>query len=286
MNSNGDARDASVGSRLRGARLSRGLKVRDLAERIGVSPATISQLENDRAHLTVVRLEEVARELAIPAARILAGELPVAAPRRGVLADPPSVRDWRTYSPAAFDPIVEAALAEFLDVGYHGTTMRRISARSGVSVPGIYAHFASKQAILVHILDTTMTDLEWRTRAALGECDDPLGRFRCLVENLALYHTYRRDLGFIGVSEVRALESDSRRFIAGRRTAQQEVVDDVLAEGARAGVFDVENPRNAGRVVVSMCTALPTWWHPGGRLTPEAASEQCVAFAVRLVARI
>ena len=276
----------SVGSRLRGARLSRGLKVRDLAERIGVSPATISQLENDRAQLTVVRLEEVARELAIPAVRILAGDLPIAAPRTGVVADPQSARDWRTYRSTAFDPIVEAALAEFLDVGYHGTTMRRISARSSVSVPGIYAQFPSKQAILAHILDMTMTDLEWRTRAALGECDDPLGRFRCLVENLALYHTHRRDLGFIGVSEVRALDPANRRFIAGRRTAQQQVVDDVLAEGSRAGVFDVGNPRDAGRVVVSMCTALPTWWHPGGRLTPEAAAEQCVAFAVRLVVHV
>lgn len=70
--------------------------------------------------------------------------------------------------------------------------MRRISARSGVSVPGIYAHFESKQAILVRILDVTMADLEWRTRAALAERDDPFDRFCCLVENLALYHASPR----------------------------------------------------------------------------------------------
>ncbi|MBM7369007.1 TetR family transcriptional regulator [Gordonia hydrophobica] len=276
--------DTSVGERLRRARLSRGLKVRDLATRIGVSPATVSQLENDKAQLTVVRLEQVARELAIPAASILAGDLPASHPRAaGVPIGESTTRDWREYLPMPFDPIVDAALAEFLDVGYHGTTMRRISARSGVSVPGIYTHFASKQAILVRILDATMTDLEWRTRAVLAECEGPVDRFRCLVENLALYHTHRRELGFIGVSEVRALEPENRRSVAARRTAQQEVVDEVIAEGSRGGVFRVANERDAGRVVVSMCTALPTWWHPGGRLTPEGVASECVGFATRLV---
>lgn len=285
MNGLQEDSNESVGSRLRRARRSRGLKVRELADCLGVSPATVSQLENDKAQLTVVRLEQVARELAIPAARILSGDLPTV-PERAQVATAATTRDWRVYPPMAFDPIVDAALAEFLDVGYHGTTMRRISARSGVSVPGIYAHFPSKQEILVRILDATMTDLEWRTGAALAECDDPVGRFSCLVENLALYHTHRRELGFIGVSEVRALEPENRRRVAGRRTAQQEVVDDVLADGLRAGVFDVDNARDAGRVVVSMCTALPTWWQRGGRLTPEAMAERCVTFALRIVGSV
>lgn len=79
------------------------------------------------------------------------------------------------------------------------------------------------------------------------------------------------------------MEADNRRFIAGRRTAQQEVVDTVLVEGVNAGVFRVGNARDAGRVVVSMCTALPTWWHPGGRLTPEEVADMCVAYAVHIV---
>ena len=61
-----------------------------------------------------------------------------------------------------------AAVDELLEVGYHGTTMRRIAARSGVSVPAIYGHYESKQAILVRILDDALTDLEWRTAAAVS----------------------------------------------------------------------------------------------------------------------
>lgn len=258
---------------------------RDLAHSVGVSPATLSQLENDKAQLTVTRLEAIAGVLGVSACDILAQRGADPVPGTAVVASSSAApqEDWRKYGPLRQDPVLAAALAEFLELGYHGTTMRRIAGRSGVSVPAIYARHDSKQAILMCILDATMTDLEWRAAAALAESTDPVRRFCCLVENLALYHTYRRDLGFIGASEVRSLEPVNQAMVSARRNRQQELVDAQVRAGVAAKLFTTDSPDDSARVVVSMCTALPTWWHPGGRLSPEAVAAEYVGYALSLV---
>jgi transcriptional regulator with XRE-family HTH domain len=54
-----------IGERLRAERHARGLSLRDLAERLGVSPSLISQIETGRARPSVNTLYAIANELAI-----------------------------------------------------------------------------------------------------------------------------------------------------------------------------------------------------------------------------
>ncbi|GAC67191.1 TetR family transcriptional regulator [Gordonia soli] len=288
-----------VGARLRQARVEHGRSLRGLAAELGVSAATLSQIENGKSGLTVERLESVADALGTTAARILGSpdadrRAPQPAADRPLVfraPEHPSERTadvrrsagWRDYGPLELPPIPAAALAEFLEVGYHGTSMRRISARCGISVPGIYTRYESKQELLMSILDATMADLEWRADAAIAEGGDPVARFSLAVENLALYHIHRRELGFIGTSEVRALEPTNRAAVATRRNHQQRIVDQCVRDAVDAGEFRVDEPDDASRVVVTMCTAIPSWWQPHGRLGPDAVAQEYVGFALRLM---
>jgi AcrR family transcriptional regulator len=43
--------------------------------------------------------------------------------------------------------IIEAAYALFLEQGYHGTSMRQIAERAGLTMGGIYNHFDGKESI-------------------------------------------------------------------------------------------------------------------------------------------
>lgn len=167
--------------------------------------------------------------------------------------------------------------------GYHGATVRDIAARCSLSVSGIYHHYPSKQLMLQTILELTMTDLLARARAARAEGGDPVGRFSLLVEHLALYHTHRSTLGFVGASEMRSLEPDGHRRIAAMRTAQQRMVDEEAAAAVAQGRFRSGHPHEAARAVVTMCTALPNWYRPGGPLTPELIAAQYVEFALGLM---
>lgn len=54
-----------IGDRLRATRQARGLSLRELAERLGVSPSLISQVETGRARPSVGTLYAIANELAV-----------------------------------------------------------------------------------------------------------------------------------------------------------------------------------------------------------------------------
>lgn len=282
------------GARLRAARQRQGRTLRMLARELGVSPATLSQLENDRTRLSVERLTRAADALDTTVADILAGpeETPTVqpeAPAPQVLpampagqVEPPTTPSphWRDYPPLALDPVLAAALEEFVRSGYHGTSVRDIAARCGLSVSGIYHYYSSKQDMLTTLLRNAMEELLWRSESARREGNTAQERFCRLVEHLALFHTYRRELGFIGAAEMRSLAPENRNAIAEMRHTQQRVVDAEVEKAVSSGDFRTPHPREAARAVVTMCTALPTWYYPGGTLEPEQIARQYVDFAL------
>ena len=280
---------ARAGGRIRRARERGGMSLRTLAARLEISPAALSQLENDRTQLTLQRLEEIAGVLRTTPEEILNGSPPAAdesAARSSrasarVRADP--VQNWRSYSPLPFSPVLRAALTEFVRIGYHGTTVRAVAERAGLSVAGLYHHCSSKQDMLLLILEYTMDDLLHRSRMARAEGADPVERFALLVEHLALFHTHRHELGFVGASEMRSLAPVNRREIAEKRTEQQNIVDREVDDAIDQGLFTSPRPHDASRAVVTMCTALPQWFRRDGPQSPEQIAAHYVEFALDLM---
>lgn len=75
--------------------------------------------------------------------------------------------NWRAYGPPTLPRVLLAALDAFAEHGYHGTSIRDIAARSGLSVPGLYYHYKSKQDILMGLVSAVMVELLTRSRDAL-----------------------------------------------------------------------------------------------------------------------
>jgi AcrR family transcriptional regulator/DNA-binding XRE family transcriptional regulator len=260
---------AEIGRRLREARLATGLTLREAAQSLGVSAGTWSAIENGRTRVGDDRLRAAARMFrADPDGRCVPAT-PVGAP----------TMTWRDFPPLQLPPPLAGALNAFVELGYHGASIRDIARRAAMSVPGVYHHWPTKQHLLVALIDLTMDDLLGRARAARAEGDGPVERFTRLVECLALYHTHRRELGFIGASEMRSLDEPDRSRIAAARKDVQRLVDDEVIEGCRRGAMATPWPKEAARAVVTMCTALSQWWSPVGSLTPEAAAQLYIEFA-------
>ncbi len=274
------------------------MTLRQLAGLLGVSPATLSAIENGHTGISSVRLAQAASALGAPVEDLFSGQpaasrparpgraAPAASSRTAVpeaVGDDGTALDWRAYPPLDLDPPLAAALSAFLEFGYHGATMRHIAQRAGLSVPGVYHYHASKQEMLVAILDLTMDDLLSRSLAARAEGRDAVERFSLLVECLALFHTHRRELGFVGASEMRSLEPASRERIADARRRQQRLVDEEVEQAASEGSFSTRRPHEAARAVVTMCTALPQWFSDHGPAPAEEVAEQYVQFALDLV---
>jgi len=194
-----------------------------------------------------------------------------------------SPTDWRSFRPLEMDQALRGALSAFLEYGYHGAPMRTIAERAGISVAGLYHYYPSKHDMLVALLDLTMTDLLERSTAARNEGGGPVERFCLLVECLALYHTHRRELGFVGASEMRSLSADARHSVAAARREMQRMVDDEVERAVQHGDFRTSRPKEAARAVVTLCTALPQWFRVPGPSTAEQVAAQYVEFALDLV---
>lgn len=182
---------------------------------------------------------------------------------------------WRSYPDSPLPPILGTALACFVEHGYHGTSIRAVAARAGLSVPGLYHHYPSKQALLVAIVSHAMDDLWARSLAALQEAGDDVGRrLDLLVECLVLFHAHRRDLAFIASGEIRSLTGAARAAHIGARDRQQRLMDQVIEDGTARGLFTTAYPRDAGRAVVTMCTGVSQWYRADGALTPGQLAER------------
>lgn len=260
-----------LGRRLRAARHEAGLTLRDVARALGVSAGTWSAVENGLTRITEERLDSATRLLRADVARLHEAPTPFPA------------GSWRDFPALDIAPPLAGALDAFVELGYHGATIRDVAQRAGLSVAGVYHHWPTKQHLLVALLDLTMDELHARCRAARAEGDGPVERFVHLVECLALYHTHRRNLGFIGASEMRSIKEPDRTRIAASRSEVQYMLDDEVVEGCRRELMSSPLPREAARAVVTMCTALSQWWTPQGGFSPEAIARQYVGFALDVV---
>ncbi|MDK1278152.1 TetR/AcrR family transcriptional regulator [Arthrobacter sp. zg-Y820] len=183
--------------------------------------------------------------------------------------------DWRTYAPDDLSPILASALECFMEHGYHGTTIRQVAARCGLSVPGLYHHYPSKHALLVAITSHAMSDLWLRSEQALAEAGESVSdQFDSLVECLVLFHARRTELAFIAFSEIRSLDGSAHSEHIAARDRQQGLMNAVVEQGAKTGVFTTRFPREASMAVITMCTGVAQWFRPGGALTPEQLVER------------
>ncbi|WP_433503102.1 TetR family transcriptional regulator [Pseudonocardia halophobica] len=277
-----DVEDAEVGGRVRAARSAAGMSLRTLAKALGVSVGTMSQLETGRTTLSVVRLNRIASLLGRTVDDILSGRTadPVPPPYTSAAS---TDRAWRRYAPLDLDPVLRAAMTVFQQTGYHGATVRDVARESGLSVSGIYHYHASKQEMLQRILDLGMEDLLWRCRAAVDAGADEVERFALLVETMALFHTHRREVGFLAASEMRSLDESARADMTVRRALQQRLVDTQVAAGVESGRFETPFPREVSRAVVTMCKSIAEWFNPAGDLRPDEVAARYVHFGLEMV---
>lgn len=288
----GSAADASaapsgVGPAIRRARRAAGLSLRGLAAQLGVSPATMSALENDLTPVTVQRLIAIADVLGIDPAGIVADAGPdtveVVDQAFSVPTGGHDVADWRHFGPLAVDPVLAAAIRVFVRTGYHGATMRMIALEAGMSVAGVYHHYDSKYALLVTGLDRTMGELRPRVEAARDSGADPVERFSNIVEALALFHTYYGDLALIGASEMRSLDPMQRDRIAQLRNEIQYLMDEQVQQARKLGLLRAQDWHDAGRAISTMCTSLPQWFKLGGASSPEQIAQEYARFALGMM---
>lgn len=189
-----------------------------------------------------------------------------------------------TLGPPGIDAILEASVTVMSEHGYHGTSVRDIAERAGLSPAALYHHFASKHDVLATIMDRGIEELLRRTRAARDAADGPAATLRSIVDAHVRFHLEDQRAVLLGASELRGLEEPVRSDHIAKRQQQQRIFDDVVADGVHRKLFHTKHPGEASRAIVVMCTGVAAWYRPGGSLTPDQVARRYQDLALDLVA--
>lgn len=85
--------------------------------------------------------------------------------------------------------IVQAAIACFIDKGFHGTSMRDIAQQASVSLGNLYNHFASKEALIAEVASQEQAELQ-PLLELLQQAPQPTGAL--VRQFLSAYHALCR----------------------------------------------------------------------------------------------
>lgn len=133
-----------------------------------------------------------------------------------------------------------------------------------MTVPAIYYHFENKQALLVALLDHAMGIVTSHIEGALQEAEDtPPAQLSAVVEAIALYMAYHRDIAFLD-AERRALSPEHLTRYIHARDGIERPLREILRSGVALGLFGTPDPDECGRAILAMCQGIAAWFHLDG----------------------
>ncbi|HTW11268.1 MAG TPA: TetR/AcrR family transcriptional regulator [Solirubrobacteraceae bacterium] len=162
--------------------------------------------------------------------------------------------------------IVDAAVAEFAQLGYEAASVGRIATAAGVTRTVLYDHFPSKHALFVHILELEQATLIRYLSAALGSPGTTEDRWRAAFDAFFAF-VEEQPLGWRLLFPSHAPQDpDAGREYRRVRAESNRILASLLAADARRAGLEPETVR--ARAVFAMhrdaLSAAARWWqgHP------------------------
>lgn len=188
----------------------------------------------------------------------------------GVTAKP---RDLASNIEAAASPreaIVDAAMRLFGKQGYTGTSMRDIAGAVGVLPGSLYAHIASKEALLVDIVENGINCFLAAVRPHAESDASPADKLRAMMIAHVAIVADNPERSLVVFHQWRFLGGDNIQAAIGKRRAYEKAFIGVIEDGMKAGEFRPDlNLRIAVLTILGALNWTPEWLSPAGQLSPE-----------------
>ena len=166
------------------------------------------------------------------------------------------------------------------DRGYGGTSIDSIVKAAAVTKPTFYYHYASKLELLTELVEASMGRIE----KALARADDPFlapdQRLARLIAAYTLEVLDRPDLWTIYLGERDRLDPDRARAIRRRERAVIGLLEKVITDGIKRGIFKDLNPLVAAMGLIGMVTWLHRWYQDRGNANKTMIVDQYSQMAV------
>ncbi|MEW6687824.1 MAG: TetR/AcrR family transcriptional regulator [Pseudomonadota bacterium] len=167
----------------------------------------------------------------------------------------------------------------FREKGFDGTTIRDISRAAGMHSGSPFYHFASKQEMLLAVMERGLAEGLRRSESVLAARLAPREKFRRLVRaHLGTILEDGNDFIPVLLYDWRSLTPANRRRVIALKDRYdalwQRLLDELAREGHIAG-----DARLARLLVLGAVNWAAQWYRPGGRLSlDEIAARTCGLF--------
>src|SRR5690349_4412313 len=128
----------------------------------------------------------------------------------------------RTDAPTRREQILREAARLFAERGFHGVGVDEIGAAVGISGPGLYRHFAGKEAMLAELLVGISGRLLAAGREKVSAADHPAAALDALISGHIDFAIDDRPLIILHDRELDRLRESDRRLV---RQLQRQYVE-------------------------------------------------------------
>ncbi|MFI5754552.1 TetR/AcrR family transcriptional regulator [Streptomyces sp. NPDC051569] len=177
----------------------------------------------------------------------------------------------RTAAPTRREQILKQAARLFAERGFHGVGVDEIGAAVGISGPGLYRHFAGKDAMLAELLVGISGRLldggkrRVRGAAETGAAADPAAVLASLIDghidfaldDRPLITLHDRELDRLRESDRKLVRQLQRQYVELWVGVVRELYPDVPESGARGAVHAVFGLLNSTPHLGSYGSGLP-----------------------------
>ncbi|HSK88022.1 MAG TPA: TetR/AcrR family transcriptional regulator [Anaerolineales bacterium] len=171
------------------------------------------------------------------------------------------------------DDILEAAAQVFRQKGFHGASMANIAEAVNLQKASLYHHVASKQEILLALLDRALELLLERI-SAISVRELPADqKLREMIRAYLQILTENIDLSAVLLFEHRSLERKQHARHVPNRDKFEALWRNVLEEGVAAKLFKCDDPALTTRALLGIMNWTLTWYRPNGSLAIDEIAD-------------
>jgi AcrR family transcriptional regulator len=170
------------------------------------------------------------------------------------------------------EQIIQQIAKLFFEKGYERTSIRDISKALGITNPGLYYYFKSKQEMLFSIIDDLIERALVDMREKIHLIQNPEDKISWIIQSHIKFYAEHRAQTKVLVHERSSLEGEYAKILMEKETEYvnffKEVVKEIL--GNSAVEIDIHV---ATYCLLGMLNWVIHWYNPEGKVPPDTFAE-------------
>jgi AcrR family transcriptional regulator len=170
------------------------------------------------------------------------------------------------------EDIFHRAMELFERKSFRATSMQDIADVCGVTKPAIYYYFKSKYDLLRTLYDVVTSDFYEDVESLVRSALAPDEKLKRLIDAQVIYSIEQRRFQRLFHRERHEFSHAARSALARRERAYEKLVQNVIEEGQRSGLFRAMNAHLATLSILGLLSSVHRWASHSGLPSEQVAS--------------